>query len=222
MRRHIYDKFTTILFISVLLFAHTACKSSSGRMKSPSRPDPITMLIGSGGGSGGGAGGSGSVLGGVGDDNEFDYEDDYYFIIQELNKNKSNTTNNASTNLQRRIIPDEQRLMTKILRMTKIIIITTMVIIANKMISNNNSQQSTLNRRLNESLEMFTKNLKSYLKRQQIHHVNKNLQNECKLIALIVDRLLFWIFTFITLISSIVLLVVVPLMKNKINDFYYD
>ena len=83
-------------------------------------------------------------------------------------------------------------------------------------------QQSTLNRRLNESLEMFTKNLKSYLKRQQIHHVNKNLQNEWKLIALIVDRLLFWIFTFITLVSSIVLLVVVPLMKNKINDFYYD
>ena len=74
--------------------------------------------------------------------------------------------------------------------------------------------------RLNDSLDMLTTNLKSYLKRQQFHQMNHNLQNEWKLIALIFDRLLFWIFTLVTLISSIILLVIVPLVKNKVNDSY--
>jgi hypothetical protein len=107
MRRHIYDKSTTILFISVLLFAHTACKSSSGRMKSPSRPNNNANKNRHGGGGG--------ILGGVGDENEIDYEDDYYFIQELKNNNKSNNTT-TTNNLQRRIVPDEQRLMTKILR----------------------------------------------------------------------------------------------------------
>ena len=73
---------------------------------------------------------------------------------------------------------------------------------------------------LNDSLDMLTLNLKSYLQRQRFHNLNHNLQNEWKLIARIVDRLLFWIFTFITFLSSILLLVIVPLVKNKVKDSY--
>ena len=111
MWRHFY-KFITKLIICVLLFAHYSCKSSSGRMKSPSRPNNNANRNSNSN--------RGGVLGGMGDENEFDYEDatafnDYYFI-QEL-KNKSNTSRDiVSNNLQRRIVPDEQRLMTKLLR----------------------------------------------------------------------------------------------------------
>ena len=73
---------------------------------------------------------------------------------------------------------------------------------------------------LNDSLDMLTLNLKSYLRRQHFHHLNHNLQNEWKLIARIVDRLLFWLFTLITFLSSILLLVIVPLVKNKVKDSY--
>jgi hypothetical protein len=105
MRRHFYEKFITLIIICALLFAHYTCKSSSGRMKSPSRSNNNNANRNSNSNRGGGG-----VLGGMGDENEFDYEDsaafnDYYFN-QEL-KNKSNT---------RRIIPDEQRLMSKLLR----------------------------------------------------------------------------------------------------------
>ena len=69
-----------------------------------------------------------------------------------------------------------------------------------------------------ESLDLFNRNLKSYLAKQNFNHMNANLQNEWKLIALIVDRVLFWTFTIITIISSIVLLIIVPVVKNKIKD----
>ncbi len=41
--------------------------------------------------------------------------------------------------------------------------------------------------------------------------IRNNLQNEWKLIALIVDRFLFWIFSICTFFSTIILLVIVPL-----------
>ena len=38
--------------------------------------------------------------------------------------------------------------------------------------------------------------------------------NEWKLVALIVDRVLFWVFTVLTVVSSIFLLVIIPVLKN--------
>lgn len=43
---------------------------------------------------------------------------------------------------------------------------------------------------------------------------NENKQTEWKLIALIIDRLLFWGFTIMTLISSLLLLIILPVLKH--------
>ena len=44
---------------------------------------------------------------------------------------------------------------------------------------------------------------------------NNNLQNEWKLVALIVDRVLFWLFSILTIVSSVILLLVLPILKNR-------
>ena len=66
-----------------------------------------------------------------------------------------------------------------------------------------------------ESLEIFSKSLKNYLKRQECDQAKDELQNEWKLVALIVDRLLFWLFTLLTMISSFILLLILPILKNR-------
>jgi nicotinic acetylcholine receptor len=45
-------------------------------------------------------------------------------------------------------------------------------------------------------------------------HMVREIRNEWKLMALIVDRVLFWVFMVLTGVSSILLLVVIPLLKN--------
>lgn len=84
-----------------------------------------------------------------------------------------------------------------------------------KLKAHSSSHPSSKNRELIESLEIFSKNLKEYLAKQEQDAYRSNVQNEWKLVALIVDRLLFWIFTFLTIISSIILLIIVPILKNK-------
>ena len=42
----------------------------------------------------------------------------------------------------------------------------------------------------------------------------ESIRNEWKLVALIVDRFLFWVFSSLTIISSIFLLIVIPVLKN--------
>jgi hypothetical protein len=69
--------------------------------------------------------------------------------------------------------------------------------------------------RLIESIKIFNKNLKSFLNKQELTSLRENIQTEWKLIALIVDRLLFWIFMFLTVVSSVCLLIVIPVLKNR-------
>jgi len=78
--------------------------------------------------------------------------------------------------------------------------------------------------RLIESIRIFNKNLKSFLNKQELTSLRENIQTEWKLIALIVDRLLFWIFMLLTVVSSVCLLIVVPVLKNRnlIKPFSYD
>jgi hypothetical protein len=63
----------------------------------------------------------------------------------------------------------------------------------------------------------FSKTMKTYLLYQKIQVRRIHLQNEWKIIAIIIDRCLFWLFTAVTLISTIILLVVIPWLKN--NDY---
>lgn len=65
-----------------------------------------------------------------------------------------------------------------------------------------------------ESLEEFSTTIKQFIRKQDQVVENTNLQNEWKLLALIFDRCLFWIFTVLIGSSSILLLVVVPMLKN--------
>ena len=71
------------------------------------------------------------------------------------------------------------------------------------------------NRELIDSLEIFSKNLKEYLVKQEIDAIKSNFQSEWKLVAHIVDRILFWVFTFLTVVSSLILLVAIPVWKNQ-------
>ena len=66
-----------------------------------------------------------------------------------------------------------------------------------------------------ESIEVISQNLKAYMEKQNLENLRANLQNEWKLVALIVDRVLFWAFTILTFFSTIVLLIVVPVLKNR-------
>ena len=66
-----------------------------------------------------------------------------------------------------------------------------------------------------ETIDIFTKHLKEYLKKEDSNRVNSNLQNEWKLVALIVDRVLFWLFSVLTVVSTVILLLILPILKNR-------
>ena len=55
---------------------------------------------------------------------------------------------------------------------------------------------------------------RKFLRKKELMEQNAHLQDEWKLLALIFDRCLFWIFTILISGTSILLLVAVPLMKN--------
>ena len=64
------------------------------------------------------------------------------------------------------------------------------------------------------TIDLLTRKMKLYLEKQDFKTTKINLRNEWKLIALIFDRFLFWIFTVLTVISSILLLVILPILKD--------
>jgi hypothetical protein len=66
-----------------------------------------------------------------------------------------------------------------------------------------------------ESLNIFSRHLKEYIKKDNLNFHNNNLQNEWKLVALIVDRVLFWLFSILTIVSSVILLLILPILKNR-------
>ena len=74
---------------------------------------------------------------------------------------------------------------------------------------------SGVSQELIESLGIFSRNLKEYMVKQEIDAIKSNCQSEWKLVAMIVDRILFWLFTFLTVVSTLVLLVGIPIWKNE-------
>lgn len=65
------------------------------------------------------------------------------------------------------------------------------------------------------TLDNFTNNLKEFLGKIEKNIVQINSSSEWKLIAMIIDRFLFWIFTILTFFSTFVLLVAIPVLKNR-------
>ena len=67
-----------------------------------------------------------------------------------------------------------------------------------------------------KSINMVSSKIKGLKKKQMIKDIKtKILIGEWKLVSLIIDRFLFWIFTTLTFLSSILLLLVIPILKNK-------
>ena len=74
---------------------------------------------------------------------------------------------------------------------------------------------SSCKRGSSDAFGEISSTLKEFIKKQDVIATSNSLQNEWKLIALIADRVLFWIFSVSIFIVSIVLLVIVPVIKNR-------
>ena len=71
------------------------------------------------------------------------------------------------------------------------------------------------NNELTQMLCSISSNIEEHIKEKESSILNKKKIDEWKLMAIILDRFLFWIFTMLTVVSSIILLVVLPTMKNQ-------
>ncbi|KAG7169222.1 putative ligand-gated ion channel subunit-like, partial [Homarus americanus] len=66
----------------------------------------------------------------------------------------------------------------------------------------------------NRAQEEIIRALKILLSRQEREDAEKKRLNEWRVIAIAVDRILFWIFFIVTTVSSVVFLVILPLVKR--------
>ncbi len=66
----------------------------------------------------------------------------------------------------------------------------------------------------NSNMYLLEKHLKHLITRQKNEEERNEIINEWKLMALIMDRLFFWLFTFFTLISTVLCLIIIPFLKN--------
>lgn len=66
-----------------------------------------------------------------------------------------------------------------------------------------------------QTINVFSKNINHYMVKQKLDDKINSIKNEWKLMALIVDRILFWIFTVLTVVSTVFLLLIVPILKNR-------
>ncbi len=67
---------------------------------------------------------------------------------------------------------------------------------------------------VNSNMFLLEKHLKYLMNKQKQEEDRNEIINEWKLMALIMDRLLFWLFTFFTVFSTVVCLTIIPLLKN--------
>jgi len=63
-------------------------------------------------------------------------------------------------------------------------------------------------------LNELSTNISKYLEMNETSEIKKKKLDEWKLMAYILDRFFFWIFAFLTILFSVVLLFVIPLLKN--------
>jgi len=76
---------------------------------------------------------------------------------------------------------------------------------------------------------LLERHLKHLIQKQKLEEDRNEIVNEWKLMAIIMDRLLFWLFTTFTLLSTILCLIIIPFLKNSgyipalskdlVNDF---
>ncbi|CAF1236441.1 unnamed protein product [Adineta steineri] len=64
------------------------------------------------------------------------------------------------------------------------------------------------------NMHLLEKHLKYLVNKQRQEEDRNEIINEWKLMALIMDRLLFWLFTFFTVLSTVICLTIIPVLKN--------
>lgn len=67
----------------------------------------------------------------------------------------------------------------------------------------------------NRAQEEIIRALKILISRQEREEAEKKRLNEWRVIAIAVDRILFWIFFLVTTVSSVVFLVILPVVKRS-------
>ncbi|CAF3495749.1 unnamed protein product, partial [Rotaria sp. Silwood2] len=67
----------------------------------------------------------------------------------------------------------------------------------------------------NSNMYLLEKHLKYIINKQKLEEDRNETINEWKLMALIMDRLLFWLFTMFTILSTVLCLIIIPFLKNS-------
>lgn len=79
-------------------------------------------------------------------------------------------------------------------------------------LTNSRSSHSHL---FHSNMFLLEKHLKHLIEKQKLEEDRNEIINEWKLMAIIMDRLLFWLFTIFTVLSTVLCLIIIPLMKNS-------
>jgi hypothetical protein len=66
----------------------------------------------------------------------------------------------------------------------------------------------------NSNMYLLEKHLKHLINKQQHEEDRNEIISEWKLMALIMDRLLFWLFALLTILSTVLCLIIIPCLKN--------
>lgn len=66
----------------------------------------------------------------------------------------------------------------------------------------------------NSNMYLLEQHLKHLVEKQKLEEERMEIVNEWKLMALIMDRLLFWLFTCLTVLSTVLCLIIIPCLKN--------
>ncbi len=81
--------------------------------------------------------------------------------------------------------------------------------------------RSSRNRNISSQYELFNSNmyllekhLKTLINKKKHDEDRNEIINEWKLMALIMDRVLFWLFASLTMLSTILSLIIIPCLKN--------
>jgi len=66
-----------------------------------------------------------------------------------------------------------------------------------------------------KKIDIFSMNIQRYITLHEDQEIDNNIKHKWKLIAEIIDRFLFWIFLVITFVSTVMLLLIIPYLKNN-------
>ncbi|CAF0938516.1 unnamed protein product [Rotaria sordida] len=81
-------------------------------------------------------------------------------------------------------------------------------------LSPRNLNKNTQYEYFNSNMSLLEKHLKHLMDKQKHEEDRNEIINEWKLMALIMDRLLFWLFASLTILSTVLCLIIIPCLKN--------